>query len=184
MSGPLALLLRALNAMASRWRNVWYRSLGVRISGLIWMRRISITRQWSDIALDNCALDDQVTLLCSGPEKFGKITIGSGTYINRFTILDAHISITIGRDCMIGPHVYITDSDHGTAAGQLVNAQPMTSAPVRIEDGAWIGAGVVILKGVTIGAGSIIGAGAVVTRDVAPNQIAIGAPARVMRGRK
>jgi acetyltransferase-like isoleucine patch superfamily enzyme len=85
---------------------------------------------------------------------------------------------------MIGPHVFITDSDHGTAAGTLVSQQPMTSAAVRIEDGAWIGAGVVILKGVTIGAGSIIGAGAVVTRDVAPNQIAIGAPAHVMRGRQ
>ena len=183
MSSPLALLVRALDAMASRWRNLWFRALGTRMTGLIWMRRVSIPRQWGDITLDKCALDDHVTLLCSGTTKAGKITIGSGTYINRFTILDAHDSITIGKDCMIGPHVYITDSDHGTAAGQLVSQQPMTSAPVRIEDGAWIGAGAIILKGVTIGAGAIIGAGAVVTRNVAPDHIVIGTPAQVMRCR-
>jgi len=175
---PLHTIVSAHHAIASRCRNVWYRALGVRMTGLIWMRRISIPRQWGDITLDNCALDDQVTLLCSGPANPGKITIGTGTYMNRFTILDAHECICIGRDCMIGPHVYITDSNHGTAAGKPMSKQPMTSAPVRIEDGAWIGAGVIILKGVTIGPGAIIGAGAVVTRDIAPEQIAVGTPAR------
>lgn len=183
MDNLLSIFVRFTTAARSRGLNLYYRMLGVRITGLIWVRRISIPRQWSDITLDHCALDDMVTLLCSGPAKPNKITIGNGTYINRFTILDAHESIVIGRDCMIGPHVYMTDSDHGTAAGELVGQQPMNSAPVTIEDGVWIGAGVIILKGVTIGKGAIIGAGAVVTANVPPAHVATGVPARVRRER-
>ena len=183
MEHILSTLLRFNDATRSRVRNLFYRLLGVRMTGLLWLRRISIPRQWADITLDHCALDDQVTLLCSGPAKPNKITIGEGTYINRYTIIDAHESIVVGRDCMIGPHVYITDSDHGTLAGELVGQQPMRSAPVTIEDGVWIGAGVIILKGVTIGKGAIIGAGAVVTTSVPSAHIATGVPARTRRER-
>jgi acetyltransferase-like isoleucine patch superfamily enzyme len=49
----------------------------------------------------------------------------------------------------------------------------------RIEDGAKIGAGVVLLPGVRIGRGAIVGAGSVVTRDVAPATTVMGIPARV-----
>lgn len=184
MGNPLAFLLRLKDAALSRFRNLWFRALGVRISGLIWLRRISIPRQWSDITLGHCALDDHVTLLCSGPAKANKITIGDGTYINRFTIIDAHESIVIGGGCMIGPHVFITDADHGTGAGLLVSRQPMLTSPVRIEDGAWIGAAVIILKGVTIGPGAVVGAGAVVTHDVGAGAIVAGVPARGIGTRK
>jgi maltose O-acetyltransferase len=53
--------------------------------------------------------------------------------------------------------------------------------PVSIEDGAWIAARVTILPGVTIGRGTVVAAGAVVTRDVPPNTLAAGVPARVKR---
>jgi acetyltransferase-like isoleucine patch superfamily enzyme len=178
LSALIAIFIRCVDALYSRVLNIWFRALGTRMTGLIWLRRVSIPRQWTDITLDNCALDDHVTLLCSGAAKRGKITIGEGSYINRFTIIDAHESIVIGSNCMIGPHTFITDADHGTAASCLVKDQPMSSAPVRIGDGAWIGAGVVILKGVNIGDGAIIGAGAVVTRDVSTNTIVAGVPAR------
>jgi acetyltransferase-like isoleucine patch superfamily enzyme len=48
----------------------------------------------------------------------------------------------------------------------------------------WIGARVVILRGVRIGAGAIVAAGAVVTRDVAPNTIVGGVPAKYLRDRQ
>jgi maltose O-acetyltransferase len=53
--------------------------------------------------------------------------------------------------------------------------------PVRIGDDVWIGTGAVILKGVTIGARAIVGAGAVVNRDVPPDVIVAGNPARVVK---
>ncbi len=119
-----------------------------------------------------------MVLLCSGVERPGKLVIGEGTYINRFTMIDVSESLTIGRDCMIGPHCYLTDHDHGFDPGRPRDRQPLLSAPVAIGNNVWIGAGVAVLKGVTIGDGAVIGAGAVVTHDVAAATIATGIPAR------
>lgn len=182
---PLHLLVRFGAGMASRSRNVWFRLLGVRITGYVWMRKISIPRHWNDITLEGgTSLDDGIVVLCSGPAKADKIVIRRGTYINRNTMFDAHERIEVGCNCMIGPHCYITDSDHGMAPGVLVSKQPMKSQPVIIEEGVWLGAGVIVLKGVTVGRNAVVGAGAVVTRNVAPNEVVVGAPARPVGNRQ
>jgi acetyltransferase-like isoleucine patch superfamily enzyme len=159
---------------------IWYRLRGVRITGRCWLQSIEIPRNYSDIELhDGVALDRGVILLATGnrqPE--ARICIGGGTYINRHTMIDASSRIQIGRHCMIGPFCYLTDHDHGTAAGQRIQDQPLLSDSVVIEDDVWIGAHVTILKGVRIGASAVIGAGAVVTRDVASGNIVAGVPAR------
>lgn len=179
-----AWLHRAGMGALSRLRNVYYRCLGVRVHGYVWLRRISIPRQWPDITLEaGAALDDGVVLLCSGVPQADKLVIGAGAYINRYTILDAHRQLHIGRKVMIGPHCYITDADHGTAPGASVQSQPMRHAPVVIEDEAWLGAHVVVLPGVRIGKGAVVGAGSVVTQDVPPSAIVAGAPAKLLRYR-
>jgi maltose O-acetyltransferase len=55
------------------------------------------------------------------------------------------------------------------------------SRPIVIEDNVWLGGGVIVLPGVTVGANTIVGSGAVVTRDLPPNVLAVGNPARVVR---
>ena len=55
------------------------------------------------------------------------------------------------------------------------------NAPIRIEDGCWIGANVTIMPGVTIAKGCIIGAGTLVTEDTEENGIYVGIPARLIR---
>jgi acetyltransferase-like isoleucine patch superfamily enzyme len=143
------------------------------------MRRISIPHQWSDITLEaGIALDDGVMLVCSGVPCQNKLMIRSGTYINRFTIIDASEQIEIGSNCMIGPQCYITDHDHAHEIGRLVSEQPLIGRPVRIGSDVWIGAGVIILKGVNIGDRAIIGAGSVVTKDVPSMVKVVGVPAR------
>ncbi|OAM87869.1 acyltransferase [Termitidicoccus mucosus] len=180
----LGIIVRLGQGLASRWRNVWFRALGVRMTGYVWLREVSIPRQWGDIFLEKgTSLDDGVVLLCSGPSSTGKIYI-RGAYLNRYTMLDAHEKIEIGEGCMIGPHCYITDADHGTNRDIPVSKQPMRCEPVILERGVWLGAGVRVLKGVTIGEGAAVGAGAVVTKDVEAWSIVAGVPARVIGHRK
>lgn len=177
---------RLLKALKSRWRNSYYRLLGVKLQGYVWMREIEIPCQFNSIQLaDNCSLDRGVTLLCSGePQPQPKIDIGVGTYINRHTFLDAITSLTIGQYCAIGPGCYITDHDHGTDLNFTPLEQPMISKPTQIGNRVWIGANVTILKGVTIGDDSVIGAGSVVTKSIPAKVIAVGMPARVIKMRK
>ncbi len=181
---PLHVMIRFGAGVASRARNIWFRLLGVRMSGYVWLRRVSIPRQWSDITIEaGCSLDDGVVLVCSGAAKAGKLVVRSGTYVNRFTMLDAHEQIEVGANCMIGPQCYITDGDHGVAPGLTVSKQPMSTQPVIIEEGVWLGAGVIVLKGVTIGRNAVVGAGAVVTKNVAPNAVVVGVAARPVSDR-
>jgi acetyltransferase-like isoleucine patch superfamily enzyme len=60
----------------------------------------------------------------------------------------------------------------------------MESKPVILEDGVWMGAGVIVLKGVTIGRDAVIGAGAVVTKNVIAGTIVAGVPAREIGSRQ
>lgn len=179
---PLHLLLRVSRALQSRIRNAWFRALGVRITGYVWMRKVSIPRNWRDITLEGTAsLDDGVVLLCGGPPKNAKLLIRSGTYVNRNTMFDAHEQISIGRNCMIGPNCYITDANHQIAPGLAPAAQPVSSRGVVIEDEVWLGARVIVLRGVTIGRGAVVGAGAVVTKNIPAHAVAAGVPARILR---
>jgi acetyltransferase-like isoleucine patch superfamily enzyme len=179
---PLHLLVRMNHGLRSRIRNIWFRALGVRLHGYVWMRCVSIPRQWSDITVEGPAsLDDGVVLLCSGQTHERKLVICRGTYINRFTIIDASEQIEIGENCMIGPHCYITDHDHGHENGRPIGEQSLLSAPVRIGSNVWVGAGVIILKGVTIGDSAVIAAGAVVTKDVNAGMKVAGVPATELR---
>lgn len=92
--------------------------------------------------------------------------------------------VEIEDDCFVGHHVCFTNDrfPRATAAdGQLQTEKDWQVIPTRVQRGASIGSGAVILCGVTIGSRAIIGAGAVVTKDVAANQIVAGVPARLIR---
>jgi acetyltransferase-like isoleucine patch superfamily enzyme len=179
------MLSRIISGLNSRWRNFYYRLLGVKLQDYVWMKQVEIPRNYRDIEIaGQCALDRGVTLLCSGDSlPHPKIVIGSGTYINRNTFLDATLSLNIGERCGIGPGCYITDHDHGQDLNLPPLEQPMISKPTKIGDEVWIGANVTILKGVTIGDRAIIGAGSVVTKDIPAGTIAVGVPARVIKYR-
>ena len=170
----------------SRWRNVYYRSLGVKLCGYCWIQRIEIPRNFTEIEIESsCAFDRGVILLCSGePLPHPKIHIGKSTYINRNTFLDATESLVIGKECAIGPGCYITDHDHGQDSTLPPLAQPIFSQPTRIGDRVWLGANVTVLKGVTIGDDTTVGAGSVVTKSLPTGVIAVGVPARVIRSKQ
>ena len=106
------------------------------------------------------------------------VHIGSGTYINSNLTLVDDYEIRIGKNCLIAPNVTISTTGHPVHQ-EMRKSGEMFSFPVKIGDGAWIGAGSVILPGVTIGEGAVIGAGSIVTKDIPANVVAVGNPCRV-----
>ncbi|MEM1165368.1 MAG: acyltransferase [Planctomycetota bacterium] len=181
------LALRLPIAARSRWQRARLALMGAHIGPRTWLNGIEVPRSPWDLRLDGCSLDHGVILLTTGSRRTEaeggpRIRIHNA-YINRYTMIDASEHIEIKDGVMIGPHTYITDHDHGTAPDLPVMKQPLSGAPTIIEEGAWLGAGVTVLKGVTVGAGAIVAAGAVVTRSVDPMAIVGGVPARFIKSR-
>lgn len=108
------------------------------------------------------------------------VSIGARTFVNvNLTALDV-ATITIGEDCQIGPNVQLLTPTH--PIDPVPRRQKLEAAePIVIGDNVWLGGGVIVCPGVTIGDNAVIGAGAVVTRDIPPNVVAVGNPARVIR---
>ncbi|PTE07673.1 acyltransferase [Mesorhizobium helmanticense] len=141
-------------------------------------------------------IGDESNLSCyfSYDRPEAQITIGDRTYIGKSHLVAAS-RITIGNDVLISWETTIVDHnshslDWKQRAHDVVDWNQgkkdwtgIGIAPVTIEDNAFIGFGVIILKGVTIGRGAIVGAGSVVTRDVAPFTVVAGNPARLITDR-
>ena len=107
-----------------------------------------------------------------------KLEIGHGGYSNIGLTIICGESIKIGQDVICGRHVTIRD----TNGNHVINREGYKcTRPVVIGDHVWLCEKVTVMPGVTIGSGSVIAAGSVVTKDVPPNSLAAGVPARVIR---
>lgn len=132
----------------------------------------------------------------------GKVCIGEKTFVGPRTSLISRESITIGKYVFIAWGCYIYDHnshslnwqdryndletqirDYEDSGNYVLNKDwsHVGSAPIFIEDRAWIGFESVILKGVRIGEGAIVGARSVVTKDVEPWTVVAGNPARIVK---
>jgi acetyltransferase-like isoleucine patch superfamily enzyme len=91
--------------------------------------------------------------------------------------------ITIGNDVNIGANSTVIDTDFHPLDPIERRQKPQSSetAAIVIENDVFIGMNCIILKGVTIGQNSVIGAGSVVTRNVPPDVIVAGNPAKIIR---
>lgn len=105
-----------------------------------------------------------------------RIEIGECTALGDRTEIHCGSNVKIGNHVAISWDCIIMESDYHAAGGSDV-----VPRPIVIEDEAWIGCRVIILKGVTVGRGAIIGAGSVVTKDVPPYTLAAGNPAKVIK---
>jgi acetyltransferase-like isoleucine patch superfamily enzyme len=129
--------------------------------------------------------------------------IGDRTKIGTF--VEIQKGVQIGRNCKISSHTFICEGvtiednvfvGHNVTfindlfpratneEGQLKGDGDWECIPTIIKSGASIGSSATLLSGITVGENAIIGAGSVITKDVPPNTIVAGNPARVMRGIK
>ena len=124
-------------------------------------------------------VDESFTMFPPFYSDFGKnITIGKRVFINSGCCFQDQGGITIGDGTLIGHHVVLATINHDLAPERRATSH---LEPILIGANVWIGANVTVTPGVTIGDGAIIAAGAVVTKDIPPNVIAGGVPAKIIR---
>ena len=111
--------------------------------------------------------------------EFGlNITVGKNVFINAGCQFQDHGGIVLEDGVLIGHNTVIATLNHDQDFRRRSSLIPK---PVRICRDVWIGAGCVICPGVTVGEHSIVAAGAVVTKDVPPDVVVAGVPARVIK---
>lgn len=188
-------------------RKIFYRCLFRKVGkGVVFGRNITLRHPHKISLGDNTFIDDLAVLDAKGENNEG-IHIGANCYIGRNTILSckegsislgdycnisancsflSETTISLGKYCFLAGHCYlVAGGNHSFEDTSIpIMFQPsLSKGGIQIEEDVWLGAGVVVLDGSTIGRGSVVGAGAVVTRSLPAFSVAIGAPARRVRGR-
>lgn len=112
-------------------------------------------------------------------EGFG-LTLGDDVFVNAGCCFDLSAPIILGSRVQLAYQVTLITGGH-EIGGHDGRAGAHRPAPIHIGDGAWIGARATVMPGVTVGAGAVVAAGALVTRDVAPDTLVAGVPAKPVR---
>ncbi|MCJ0931366.1 2,3,4,5-tetrahydropyridine-2,6-dicarboxylate N-acetyltransferase [Virgibacillus halodenitrificans] len=134
---------------------------------LLDLRGINARIEPGAVIRDQVEIGDGCVIMMGAMINIGSV-VGEGTMIDMNAVLGGRA--TVGKNCHIGA---------GTVLAGVI--EPPSAKPVVIEDDVVIGANVVVLEGVTIGKGAIVAAGAIVTKDVAPNTLVAGTPAKVLK---
>ncbi len=189
------------------FRKILYPALFHRVGkGTVFDRAITI-RHGQKISIgQRCVVSEYCALTAQGDENSG-ISLGNEVLLGRGTVLNTRngtISLgdycNIGANCRLGTTTKIKFGKHVLLAancyiGGIKHCFDRTDLPIMrqgyeskggvvIEDDVWLGAGVMVLDGVTIGSGCVVAAGSIVTKDLPPYSIAMGAPAKVVKSRK
>jgi acetyltransferase-like isoleucine patch superfamily enzyme len=108
------------------------------------------------------------------------LSIGPGCHITGPLHIDLTAPVRIGARVYMGYDVMLVTADHELGESSQRCGRRVYRA-ISIEDGVWLGSRVLVLPGVRIGRGAVVAAGAVVTRDVPPNALVGGVPAKLVR---
>jgi UDP-2-acetamido-3-amino-2,3-dideoxy-glucuronate N-acetyltransferase len=116
------------------------------------------------------------------------VEIQKGARVGRNCKISSHSficeGVTIEDNVFVGHHVVFINDPYPRATtkhGHMQSEADWKVVPTRVQQGASVGSGAVILCGVIIGEGALVGAGSVVTRDVPSRAIVVGNPARILR---
>ena len=159
-------------------------------------RAMRLTAQLNQLSFDDVArvreifseltgrsVDDSFTLIPPFYTAYGlDIRVGRRVFINQCCTLYDMGGVNIADLVMIGPNVNIITTGHPLPPSE--RRAYVEAKPIFIEQNVWIATGATIIGGVTVGENSVVAAGAVVTKDVPPNSLVAGVPARVIRSLK
>jgi acetyltransferase-like isoleucine patch superfamily enzyme len=124
-------------------------------------------------------IDDSTTIFAPFYTNFGRfITIGKNVFINHACSFLDMGGITIEDNVLIGPKVNLITENHPLDPS---NRTSLIATAIVVKRNAWIGAAATILPGVTIGENAVVAAGALVSKDVAPNTVVAGVPAKMVK---
>jgi maltose O-acetyltransferase len=115
----------------------------------------------------------------------GEIIVGDDSYIGEYSTIQAiaEYKVIIGNKCQISHNVRIYTGTDQADQDFSLSDRIAKNGNVIIEDYVWIGANVFINPGIIIGKNSIVGANSVVTKNVMPNTIVGGVPAKLIRNK-
>jgi acetyltransferase-like isoleucine patch superfamily enzyme len=132
------------------------------------------------VNLYGCEIGDG-TKIAAFVEIGRNVRVGRNCKIEAFAFIPE--GVAIGDGVFVGPHACFTNDKYPRASseGGVQNQGEWELVKTIVEDGASIGANATILCGVTLGKGCLVAAGSVVTKDVPPNKLVMGRPAKVVR---
>jgi maltose O-acetyltransferase len=172
--GPRSTLLLAFRVLSGRWQLRKSDSLGAaRVVG-----RVHVRKGGGSIRIGDRVFFEGTIVPIELAAWGAELRIGDGTYINYGTNISARAGVSIGNNVAIGQYSIIMDDDYHSPADHRKEGR---RAPIVIEDDAWLGARVIVLRGARIGRGAVIGANSVVTGEIPPYCVAVGSPARVVK---
>lgn len=181
-------LIRFFVSLHLRFRTLFWKMVIVNYGGMVG-RNVSIYEGVKFFLKRGCPIfigedtNIQKGVVLSTSET-GRIAIGRNVYIGEYCVITSNAEIVVGDEVLISPHCDMVDFNHiYDDPCRLINRQGLTAGRIVVEEGAWIGSGAKILMGVTVGKGAVVGAGSVVTRDVEPQTVVAGNPARVIKKR-
>lgn len=110
----------------------------------------------------------------------GKLSIGENCWIGRDLKVCGNGEVILGNNCDLGPEVTFLTGGH-TIGDTERRAGAGESYCIRVEDGCWLGAKATLMGNITVGKGSVLAACGCAVRDIPPNTLAGGVPAREIR---
>ena len=169
------------------WGEPMFRAVCARVGKRLRIERMPYITGRGRIEIgDDCYISGKIGI--GFGDKLGLdpvLRIGSHCFIGHDCAFSLAQEISIGDHCLIAGGVRFCDNDgHPKDAGSRRRNEPVRPEdvrPIKIGDDVWIGTGAIVLKGVSIGDRAIVGAGAVVVRDVQPDTVVAGNPARLIR---
>ncbi|HKJ75419.1 MAG TPA: hypothetical protein VKA19_14995 [Alphaproteobacteria bacterium] len=130
---------------------------------------------------DGVRIDRGVRILAANDSE---VVVGKDSRIGLYSVLNGGDSIEIGSKVLISGFVFLQTSMHAFSdADTPIQDQGYVHGRIRIGQGAWLAAHVVVMPGISVGREAIVGSNAVVTRDVGEGHVAAGVPAEKIKVR-